>query len=301
MSAGEQCHPRRRARRPRRTARSHAGALPGSLDLPPATVARLPVYLRELNLLSRSGVELVSSGALAEAVGVAPAQLRKDLSHLGSYGTRGVGLRRRRAPGPARSRDGLRARVAGGHRRDREPGSGPGRLLGLLQPRLPDRGARRPQPGPDRTEINGIEISDLADLEEVVARTKAVIAVLATPGRGRPGRGRPARVSGRHQHSQLRSDRAHRAGRRHRTEGGPRSGAPDPGVPRAAQVDGRARPRLANPLAGSRRLDRWTVDRCRGGLDEHSGRQRVAQDDQRGRPVPGRHGSGDRDQAGRGR
>ncbi|HEU5486523.1 MAG TPA: redox-sensing transcriptional repressor Rex, partial [Microlunatus sp.] len=31
------------------------------------------------------------------------------------------------------------------------------------------------------TEVNGVEISDLAELEQVVARTKAVIAVLATP------------------------------------------------------------------------------------------------------------------------
>ena len=68
-----------------------AETVSGGSDLPPATVARLPVYLRELNLLSRTGVEVVSSGALAEAVGVGPAQLRKDLSHLGSYGTRGVG------------------------------------------------------------------------------------------------------------------------------------------------------------------------------------------------------------------
>jgi redox-sensing transcriptional repressor len=36
-------------------------------------------------------VATVSSQALAEAAGVGPAKLRKDLSHLGSYGTRGVG------------------------------------------------------------------------------------------------------------------------------------------------------------------------------------------------------------------
>ena len=92
-------------------------SLSGGSDLPPATVARLPVYLRELNLLSRTGVEVVSSGALAEAVGVAPAQLRKDLSHLGSYGTRGVGYDVAVLQAPARPRDGLGARVAGGHRR----------------------------------------------------------------------------------------------------------------------------------------------------------------------------------------
>jgi redox-sensing transcriptional repressor len=56
-----------------------------------ATVARLPVYLRVLTGLAESGVGTVSSDVLAEAAGVGPAKLRKDLSHLGSYGTRGVG------------------------------------------------------------------------------------------------------------------------------------------------------------------------------------------------------------------
>jgi redox-sensing transcriptional repressor len=56
-----------------------------------ATVARLPVYLRVLTGLAESGVATVSSDILATAAGVGPAKLRKDLSHLGSYGTRGVG------------------------------------------------------------------------------------------------------------------------------------------------------------------------------------------------------------------
>jgi redox-sensing transcriptional repressor len=56
-----------------------------------ATVARLPVYLRVLTSLAEGGVATVSSDVLAGAAGVGPAKLRKDLSHLGSYGTRGVG------------------------------------------------------------------------------------------------------------------------------------------------------------------------------------------------------------------
>jgi redox-sensing transcriptional repressor len=60
-------------------------------DVPEATVARLPVYLRALHALAETGQTTVSSEALAEAAGVGSAKLRKDLSHLGSYGTRGVG------------------------------------------------------------------------------------------------------------------------------------------------------------------------------------------------------------------
>ena len=59
--------------------------------IPEATVARLPVYLRSLYELSSDGVESVSSEKLAEMAGVNAAKVRKDLSYLGSYGTRGVG------------------------------------------------------------------------------------------------------------------------------------------------------------------------------------------------------------------
>lgn len=59
--------------------------------IPEATVARLPVYLRALSTMSELGTKTCSSSELATAAGVNSAKLRKDLSHLGSYGTRGVG------------------------------------------------------------------------------------------------------------------------------------------------------------------------------------------------------------------
>jgi redox-sensing transcriptional repressor len=60
--------------------------------IPEATVARLPMYLRSLLDLAESrGVMTVSSEELARLAGVNAAKVRKDLSYLGSYGTRGVG------------------------------------------------------------------------------------------------------------------------------------------------------------------------------------------------------------------
>ena len=59
--------------------------------IPDATVARLPIYLRALRSLADRGIASVSSEELATAAGVNSAKLRKDLSHLGSYGVRGVG------------------------------------------------------------------------------------------------------------------------------------------------------------------------------------------------------------------
>jgi redox-sensing transcriptional repressor len=59
--------------------------------IPEATVARLPIYLRALTMLAEDGTPTVSSEELAALAGVNSAKLRKDLSHLGSYGVRGVG------------------------------------------------------------------------------------------------------------------------------------------------------------------------------------------------------------------
>jgi len=59
--------------------------------IPEATIARLPLYLRALYALADRDTASVSSEELAAAAGVNSAKLRKDLSHLGSYGTRGVG------------------------------------------------------------------------------------------------------------------------------------------------------------------------------------------------------------------
>ena len=59
--------------------------------IPEATVARLALYLRVLSGLAEQGIQTVSSDELATAAGVNSAKLRKDLSYLGSYGTRGVG------------------------------------------------------------------------------------------------------------------------------------------------------------------------------------------------------------------
>jgi redox-sensing transcriptional repressor len=59
--------------------------------IPEATVARLPVYLRSLLEVAEEKTTTISSERLADMAGVNAAKVRKDLSYLGSYGTRGVG------------------------------------------------------------------------------------------------------------------------------------------------------------------------------------------------------------------
>ena len=58
--------------------------------IPPATVKRLPIYLNSLGNV-RKGTKRLSSTKLAELAKVKPEQVRRDLSYLGSLGTRGVG------------------------------------------------------------------------------------------------------------------------------------------------------------------------------------------------------------------
>jgi len=59
--------------------------------LPEATVRRLPLYLRVLTGALEEHQVTMASDELANRAGVNAAQVRKDLSYLGSYGTRGVG------------------------------------------------------------------------------------------------------------------------------------------------------------------------------------------------------------------
>lgn len=70
---------------------SLAGPRVRDRSIPEATVGRLPRYLQALAGMAADGTAVASSEELALAAGVTSAKIRKDLSHLGSYGTRGVG------------------------------------------------------------------------------------------------------------------------------------------------------------------------------------------------------------------
>jgi len=56
-----------------------------------STIHRLSIYYRALLGLEREGYETISSKELARREKLTPAQVRKDLSFFGSFGTRGLG------------------------------------------------------------------------------------------------------------------------------------------------------------------------------------------------------------------
>ena len=59
--------------------------------IPRATIHRLATYVQVLEGMYRSGVEVISSGPLAEACDVNASQVRRDLAYFGEFGVRGVG------------------------------------------------------------------------------------------------------------------------------------------------------------------------------------------------------------------
>ena len=165
-----------------------SGLLPGpgtgtkpARGVPQATVARLPVYHEALGRLFAGRVEVVSSTALAEAAGVSPSQLRKDLSCLGTYGTRGVGydvarLHRQIATHIGAASEWPVVIVGVGHLGTALANYAGFAARGFTLVALVD-----PAPARIGTSIQGITVSALTDLEEVVRNTGAVIAVVATP------------------------------------------------------------------------------------------------------------------------
>ncbi|MDO9107997.1 MAG: redox-sensing transcriptional repressor Rex [Coriobacteriia bacterium] len=59
--------------------------------IPEGVIERLPLYLSVLIQLRQDGCYTVSSARLGELTDINPAQIRRDLTHFGSFGKRGVG------------------------------------------------------------------------------------------------------------------------------------------------------------------------------------------------------------------
>lgn len=155
---------------------------PVDRGIPDATVARLPVYLRALTALRDRGVVTCSSNELAETVGVNPAKLRKDLSYLGSYGTRGVGyevdfLWHQIAREIGQTQDWNVAIVGVGHLgtalSSYQGFSARGIRVAALVDADPDRIGRV---------VSGIEVTALDDLSATVDTHGIAIGIVATPG-----------------------------------------------------------------------------------------------------------------------
>jgi len=66
-------------------------AMPAGETIPDIVIRRLPIYVRTLRGLADRGKRSVSSDELAGQIGVTAAQIRRDLSYFGKFGTQGKG------------------------------------------------------------------------------------------------------------------------------------------------------------------------------------------------------------------
>ncbi len=148
--------------------------------VPEATVGRLPLYLRALADLAETEGP-VSSDVLAHVAGVTPAKVRKDLSYLGSYGTRGRGYDAAYLTHQIRRELGLTQHwpilIAGignlGHALANYKGFGERgfRVAGLVDADVSKVGER----------VGGLAIRAIADLPDLVRDEHIAIGVIATP------------------------------------------------------------------------------------------------------------------------
>lgn len=146
-----------------------------------ATVGRLSLYLRRLEALLRDGASKVSSGMLAEPLGVTDAQVRKDLASLGNLGHPGIGYA---APELATA---IR-RTLGIDREWRAALVGVGNLARALlrYPGFIDRGFRivalfDSDPSKVGSRIDDLEIHALDQMPRVIKLTGAELGILSVP------------------------------------------------------------------------------------------------------------------------
>src|SRR5262245_36578092 len=146
------------------------------------TTNRLSVYLRCLNTLDASGVQTISSQALADQFHLNAAQIRKDLAYFGEFGVRGVGYYVKELRRHLRQILGLDGRV-----RIAIMGAGNLGLALADYPGFRDEGFEIPALFDTvRDKIGqrsraGVPIHDIRDLRKVVRRDQIRIAVIAVP------------------------------------------------------------------------------------------------------------------------
>ena len=149
--------------------------------IPEATVARLPVYLRILSEQANDDVDSISSEGLAELAGVNAAKVRKDLSYLGSFGTRGVGYEVAFLVYQIRRELGLThdwpvVLVGAGNLGQALAGYG-----GFAERGFPVGGVVDVDPVKIGSLVGGVRVHHIDDLPQIVKARRISIGVVATP------------------------------------------------------------------------------------------------------------------------
>lgn len=153
----------------------------GPNSIPDIVIGRLPIYLRALSRLAQEGREITSSHELGERLGISSAQIRKDLSHFGTFGKQGTGYRIAELENRLRQilhvdREWEVALVGAG-----DLGHALGRYNGFR-----DRGFRITaifdrDPAKIGEKIGELEVQDVARLREIIQTRHIRVAMIAVP------------------------------------------------------------------------------------------------------------------------
>lgn len=151
------------------------------LEIPEVVIDRLPVYFRLLSGLQARGIGVVSSQELGDALGVTPAQIRKDLSYFGRFGKQGRGYSVDRLAEELRLILGLDRRwkvvLVGAGRLGRAVASYRG-----FEPQGFDIIATYDVNPDAQSPINDLEVRDVSRLEDDLRAHPVYIGIVAVPG-----------------------------------------------------------------------------------------------------------------------
>ena len=164
-----------------------ASAPVGGERLSLGVAARLSRYLQVLTQARKMGRETISSQELSEYTHINPTQIRRDLSGFGKFGKRGVGYNIESLLGEIRKI----LQTAGQHNIALFGAGNLGQAI-ANSPIFADHGflvvaVFDTDPELIGTDIGGLQVRGLDDLQEMVAEEEIVVGVLAVPAEAAQG------------------------------------------------------------------------------------------------------------------
>jgi len=149
--------------------------------IPPATVKRLPLYLQCLDQIDSDSIG-ISSKHLADLAKVNDAQVRRDLSYLGTLGTRGVGYDIKTLSNQIQLELGLvegwSAVIVGVG----NLGSALAHYGGFKDKGFGVVGLFDDDPKKINSQVAGLVVTPLSKMEEYCKKYNVAIGIIATPG-----------------------------------------------------------------------------------------------------------------------
>ena len=146
-----------------------------------ATIDRLPLYFRTLRLVEEEEMQIISSDELGRRLDITPEQIRKDLATFGQFGRKGIGY-------DVHDLKNKIGNILGLHKKWRLAIVGVGHLggalanyvnfasLGFSVVALIDINQKI-----IGGEVNGIEIEDAANMNQIIEKKSVDIGVITVP------------------------------------------------------------------------------------------------------------------------